>query len=68
MIADRRLYLNSARDRVVEESDSEAAYLLAAKGQEIPKPYRNLVPAPKAVNPEAIDDRQTRVITKTAKC
>jgi hypothetical protein len=36
MIADRRLYLDRSQTRVVEASTVEAAFLLAAKGHEIP--------------------------------
>jgi hypothetical protein len=35
MKADRRLYLNADRSRVVEDGDPEAAYLLAAEGTDI---------------------------------
>lgn len=35
MIADRRLYLDRSRTRLVAESSPEAAWLLNAKGQEI---------------------------------
>jgi hypothetical protein len=35
MIADRRLCLDRSMSRLVEESNPEAAFLLAAKGQEI---------------------------------
>lgn len=36
MIADRRLWLDAARERVVEDGDPEAAFLLAAPGDELP--------------------------------
>jgi hypothetical protein len=36
LIVDRRLYLTAARDRVVEEGDPEAAFLLAAPGTGLP--------------------------------
>lgn len=36
LIADRRLCLDRSLARLVEESDPEAAFLLAAKGQEVP--------------------------------
>ena len=35
--ADRRLWLTKDRQRVVEDGDPEAAFLLAAKGREIPE-------------------------------
>jgi hypothetical protein len=36
MKADRRYYLNADRSKIVEEGSSEAAYLLAAEGADIP--------------------------------
>jgi hypothetical protein len=33
--ADRRLYLNAAKDAVVEEGSADAAYLLVAEGGEL---------------------------------
>jgi len=38
MIASERLYLATDRRTVVREGDKRAAYLLVAKGQEIPLP------------------------------
>jgi hypothetical protein len=35
VIADRRLYLDRSQSRLVEESDTACAWLLAGKGQEI---------------------------------
>ena len=37
MKADRRLYLTADRQRVVEEGDAEAAFLLVPEGEEIPE-------------------------------
>ena len=34
--ADRRLYHNADKSKVVEEDDPEAAYLAIAEGQEVP--------------------------------
>lgn len=34
--ADRRLYHNADRSRIVEEGDPDAAYLLVAEGAELP--------------------------------
>lgn len=34
-IADRRLYLDAAKERVVEDGDPSAAYLFATEGSEI---------------------------------
>jgi hypothetical protein len=36
MRSDRRYYLNADRSKIVEEGSSEAAYLLAAEGADIP--------------------------------
>lgn len=54
---DRRLWLTADRERVVEDGDPEAAFLLAAPGQSIPEAQAErygLVPkaktAPKAKN------------------
>ena len=38
MIAHERLYVSADRKTVVREGDERAAFLLAAKGQEIPPP------------------------------
>lgn len=35
MIADRKLFLTADRERVVEEGDPDAAFLLAAPGKQI---------------------------------
>lgn len=69
MIAPFRLYLDSTRTHVVREDDSEAAFLLAAKGSEVPKMYHAMVEAmgKPAIAPEEIDDRKTRVVPKLAK-
>ncbi len=37
LMADRRLYLDQTQARMLEETDAEAAFLLAAKGQAIPR-------------------------------
>jgi hypothetical protein len=37
LVADRRLYENAARTRIVEDGDSEAAFLLAGQGRVIGK-------------------------------
>lgn len=56
MKADRKLYLTADRERVVEEGDPEAAFLLAAPGKEISDADAEkygLKPAPAAEEKEA---------------
>jgi hypothetical protein len=65
VIAARRLYLNSTRTRVVAESDSEAAFLLAPKGAEIPKQFEAIVKA--FAQSDEPENRSTRIVGKTAK-
>lgn len=35
MVADRRMYLDKTKQRIVEEGDPEAAYLFASVGDEL---------------------------------
>ncbi len=42
MISPERLFLNDDRSRVVREGDPAAAFLLAAKGSEVPEQYVKL--------------------------
>lgn len=42
MQAETRVYLTADRDRVVEEGDPEAAYLLAGAGGTIPHEYAHV--------------------------
>jgi hypothetical protein len=53
MIATERLFVTADRRRVVKEDDAAAAFLLCAKGAEIPKHYLPLLQA--AVTPEPVD-------------
>ncbi len=64
MIATERLFLNSERSRVVREGDPAAAFLLAAKGSEIPPQFVKLVQSAIEANTHAEDEpvRQTRVV------
>jgi hypothetical protein len=62
MVALERLFLTADRCRVVREHDPAAAFLLAAKGAEIPSQFIPLL----KVEPEApaeIENRETRVVT-----
>ena len=43
MQADRRMYLNKDKTKVIEEGQEGAASLLAGKGGEVPKEYESLV-------------------------
>ncbi len=43
MIATERLYLTSDCKKVVKEGDSKAAFLLCAKGRQIPSKYEHLM-------------------------
>ncbi len=43
MIATERLYLTSDCKKVVKEGDSKAAFLLCAKGRQVPSIYEHLV-------------------------
>jgi len=65
MIAPKRLYLNSTRTKIVDESDSEAAFLLAGKGAEIPKKFESM--AKEYAGLDEPESRSTRVVGKTAK-
>jgi len=51
MIASERLYLTKDRRRVVREGDAAAAFLLAAKGCEIPREYMTLLPPAPTAQP-----------------
>lgn len=62
-IADRKLFLNADKTRVVEEDDPDAAFLLAAEGGEIPEEYRRL-PGVKREEPEEdTSEPDTKAIT-----
>lgn len=69
MIAQERWFLNSERSRAVRGGDPAAAFLLAAKGSEIPPQFVKLVEAAMNANTEANDEpaRLTRVVNKLAK-
>lgn len=58
MKADKRLYLNADRSKVVEEGDPEAAYLFAAEGAEVPdaeaKKYGLMGEKPKEPEPAVV--------------
>ncbi len=43
MLAQKRLFMNSSKDKVVEQGSKEAAFLMCCEGQEIPKQYEHLV-------------------------
>ena len=43
MIAKDRLYLDSTKTKVLTQADKDIAFLLAGKGQEIPKAYEERV-------------------------
>lgn len=62
MVAEHRLYLTSDRLRVVFADNPEAAFLLAAKGTEIPREFVHLVKPVVEPVPE-IEARETRVVT-----
>lgn len=45
-VADRKLWLNAARNKIVEDGSPEAAFLLCGKGKEIPAEYAALFKRP----------------------
>ncbi len=78
LIADRRLWLDAGRTRIVEDGDPTAAFLLAAPGRPIPKAdverlglavvsgaVRQGVPTTRAARPKA--KRRTRPADKMRK-
>lgn len=68
MKANERLYLTADKSRVVTEGNKDAAFLLAAVGNEIPAEYVHLIGVEKKEAKEVIVDKEVKAVdTKEVK-